>query len=90
MFIYALEMRYGVTIRSLSAHTGKNTHSSFPSLLPLVLVYYLIVLEYVHIFLMWWVSGLYIIHNMLVLSGCDVSYDYCAARSQVFVCGNFN
>lgn len=87
MFIYALEMRYGVTIRSLSAHTGETntrTHSSFLSLLPLALVYYLIVLEYVHIFLMWWVSGLYIIHNMLVLSGCDVSYEYCAAHSEVF------
>lgn len=87
MFIYALEMRYRVTIRSLSAHTEKktHTHSSFHSLLPLVLVYHLIVLEYVHIFLMWWVSGLYIIHNMLVLSGCDVSYEYCAAGSGVFV-----
>lgn len=72
MFIYALEMRYGVTIRSLSAHTDTHAHSL--SLFPLALVYHLIVLEYVHIFHVWWASGLYIIHYMLVPSTVGMIY----------------
>lgn len=84
MFIYALEMRYGVTIRSLSAHI--DTHTLLPSsLLPLALVYHLIVLEYVHIFHVQWASGLYIIHYMLVQSRYDILYE-CGRQSGGFVC----
>lgn len=75
MFIYALEMRYGVTIRSLSAHIDTNTHTSSLSLLPLALVYHLIVLEYVHIFHVRWASELYIIHYMLVPSRYGILYE---------------
>lgn len=79
MFIYALEMRNGVTIRSWSAHI--DTHSSSLSFLPLALVYHLIVLEYVHIFHVWWARGLYIIHYMLVPSRYDILYEYFSADS---------
>lgn len=78
-------MRYGVTIRSLSAHIHTHTHTLSLFLLPLALVYHLIVLEYVHIFHMWWASGLYIIHYMLAPSRYDIQYEYCAAGRQGFL-----
>lgn len=89
MFIYALEMRYGVTIRSLSADVDKHTHN-LPFFLPLATwsgVQPHCFGIWAYFCLMWWKSELYIIHYMLVPSRCDILYEYCTVGIHILLFG---
>lgn len=82
MFIYALEMRYGVTLRSLSAHI--DTHSLLLSTSCTCVPPHCfgICTYFSHVVGEW---AILIIHYMLVSSRYDVLYEYCGAAARVFV-----
>lgn len=78
-------MRYGVTIRSLSADVDKH---NLPFFLPLATwsgVQPHCFGIWAYVCLMWWKSELYIIHYMLVPSRCDILYEYCTVGIHILL-----